>query len=198
MIKFITPIILVVLAIGGFLLFVGPLYGDINTLKGQVASYSEALDNAKTLESERDRLTAKYNAVDPENLSKIEKFLPDGVDNIRLILEIEKVALVYGMVLKDVRYDIVRKSDTEDGSEVVPGGQAQIEKAKGYGTWEMSFSVQGTYNNFVNFLKDLERNLRIVDVSSIQFSSDTNTGANPNFAEVYKYGLKIKTYWLKN
>ncbi len=198
MIKFLTPIIFVVLAIAGFVVFVGPTYSEILELKTQVASYSEALDNAKTLEKERDRLTAKYNSVDPENLKKLEKLLPDSVDNIRLILEIEKVALAYGMVLKDVKYDIVRKSDNAAGSDAVLSGEAGALEAKDYGAWDLSFSVQGTYSNFVSFLKDLEKNLRIVDISSIQFASDAGTGANPNFAEVYRYALKIKTYWLKN
>ncbi|MDP2789055.1 MAG: hypothetical protein Q8O46_03335 [bacterium] len=198
MIRFITPIILVIIAIGGFLLFVGPSYGDISSLKEQMSSYREALDNAKTLESERDKLTTKYNTVDPDNLKKIEKLLPDSVDNIRLILEIEKIALSYGMLLKDVRYDIMRKSDVPKDSAIVQSGEISSEINKDYGTWDLSFSIQGTYDNFVNFLKDLERNLRIVDVSSIQFTSDSGSEANPNFAEVYRYAFKIKTYWLKN
>ena len=198
MIKFLPPIIFVVLAIAGFVLFVGPTYSQILELKTQVASYGEALDNAKTLEKERDRLTAKYNSVDPENLKRLEKLLPDSVDNIRLILEIEKVALAYGMVLKDVKYDIVRKKDSVEGTDAVPAGENMALQSKDYGTWDLSFSVQGTYSNFVSFLKDLEKNLRIVDISSIQFASDAGSGANPNFAEVYRYALKIKTYWLKN
>ena len=57
-------------------------------------------------------------------------------------------------------------------------------------------------SDFLSFLKDLESNLRIVDMSSIQFSSDSNTGLNlsssSSSTEAYKYNFKIKTYWLKN
>jgi hypothetical protein len=106
MFRLITPIILIGLSITGFLVFVSPLYKEISLLKEQVSSYNQALDNSKALENERDKLTQKYSTIDPVNLDKLTKLLPDNVDNIRLILEIEKIASPYGMILKDVGSDI--------------------------------------------------------------------------------------------
>jgi len=196
MFRFILPIILIGLAVVGFSMFVAPIYADINGLKEQVLSYNQALDNSKALEDERDKLTKKYNLIDPENIAKLEKLVPNSVDNIRLILEIEKIALPYGMQLRDVKYDIIKK---ENDPTVVQGGSVVMpNENKDYGTWDLSFSTQATYDNFINFMKDLERNLRIVDTSSIQFDSNVGTGLNPTFNQVYKYSVKIKTYWLKN
>lgn len=196
MFRFILPIILITAAIAGFFILISPLYNDISLKKGQIASYDEALNNSKALEAERDKLTQKYNSFDPENLTKLQKLLPDNVDNIRLILEIEKIASPYGMVLKDVKYDATSKNDV-----LVPTTGQEIEKfsRKDYGIWDLEFSTQGTYINFINFIKELEKNLRIVDISSIQFSSSVTTlGLNPSLPEAYKYNFKIKTYWLKN
>jgi Tfp pilus assembly protein PilO len=197
MFKYILPIILVGVTIGGFFAFTNPYYEDVLLKREQVASYNEALSNSKALEAERDKLTLKYNSFDTEDLSKLHKLLPDNVDNIRLILEIEKIASPYGMVLKDVKYDAVNKEDTVVAQE----GAAKATKVvsnKEYGTWNLEFSTQGTYSNFVNFVKNLENNLRVVDISSIQFSSNANSGLSPSLSEVYKYNFKIKTYWLKN
>lgn len=196
MFRFILPIILITAAIAGFFILISPLYNDISLKKGQIASYDEALNNSKALEAERDKLTQKYNSFDPENLTKLQKLLPDNVDNIRLILEIEKIASPYGMVLKDVKYDATSKNDV-----LVPTTGQEIEKfsRKDYGIWDLEFSTQGTFINFINFIKELEKNLRIVDISSIQFSSSVTTlGLNPSLPEAYKYNFKIKTYWLKN
>ncbi len=181
----------------GFFTLASPLYKDISLKKEQIASYNEALANSKALEALRDQLTQKYNSLHPEDLSKIQKFLPDHVDNIRLILEIEKVASPYGMVLRDVRYDIEERVVSRAAGSV-PGSRAPA--TKDYGVWGLEFSTQGTYNNFINFLKSLESNLRMVDVSSIEFSSNAGSGIelNPSLPEVYKYNFKIKTYWLKN
>ena len=101
MFRYLTPIILTGAAIAGFLFFTKPILGEITTIKQDVVSYNEALDNAKNLESERDKLTKKFNSIDPDNLLKLQKFLPDAVDNIRLILEIEKIVCVNVICLQN-------------------------------------------------------------------------------------------------
>jgi len=196
MFKYILPIILIGVTIAGFFTFTSPYYEGVLLNREQVASYNEALSNSKALEAERDKLTQKYNSFDTEDLSKLHKLLPDNVDNIRLILEIEKIASPYGMVLKDVKYDAVNKDNatTQEGAAKV----SKPSSNKDYGTWNLEFSTQGTYSNFVNFVKNLENNLRVVDISSIQFSSNADSGLSPSLSEVYKYNFQIKTYWLKN
>ena len=201
------PTFLIVIAITFFFLFTNPIYNDISALNSEVTSYSSALDNSKMFENERDKLTAKYNAINPDNLTKLQKLLPENVDNVRLILEIGQIALPYGMVLKDVKYDTLTntKDATNNSTSTASATQTtnQLSAAKNlnkdYGTWDLKFSTQGNYNNFVNFVKDLESNLRIVDISSVDFSSSTGVGINPNITnDAYKYDFTIKTYWLKN
>ena len=193
------PLVLIGIAISVFFVFADPIYEDISTLRAQAASYSEALDNAKALENERDKLTSKYNSINPENLIKMEKLLPENVDNIRLILEIEQIAAPYGMVLKDVKYNTADTKTEASGASRIQGGSANA-VSKDYEVFELEFSTTGTYNNFINFTKDLESNLRIVDISTITFSSDTgpSVGGKGVSSEVYTYSFKIKTYWLKN
>ncbi len=207
MIRFIMPTILIGISVAVFFMFASPIYSQIGDLKTQVDSFNEALDNSKALESAKDTLTQKKNAIDPANLTKLEKLLPESIDNIRLILEIEQVALPYGMTLKDVKYSstaqvaaannpVQAAGTTQAAATVQPSANSN----KGYGVWDLSFSTTGSYNNFLNFTRDLESNLRIVDVSSIQFSSSIATGttSGPTSSDSYKYDFKIKTYWLKN
>lgn len=168
--------------------FTSSFYDKVSEKTDQIASYNEALNNSKALESERDKLTQKYNTFSLEDLSRIQKLVPDNVDNIRLILEIEKIASPYGMVLKDVKYE-TQKKDT--------GEETPKDANKVYGAWDLAFSTQGRYGSFINFVKDLENNLRIVDISSIQFSSNLGKESLSS-SDSYKYDFKIKTYWLKN
>jgi Tfp pilus assembly protein PilO len=204
--RFILPVILIGVGLVVFFLFSNPLFTDIEALRAEVASYNEAQDNAKALEEERDKLNYKEERMDPINLEKLQKLLPENIDNIRLILEIEQLALPYGMALKNVKYNTVPKEEkksvtTSPSPEVVPvlgGGVVDEFLNKDYGGWDLEFTTSGSYNNFVNFTKDLEKNLRIVDVSAINFSSDVGSEAKPALSEVYQYTFKIKTYWLKN
>lgn len=198
MFRFTIPVILIGIAIAGFFAFINPLYRDILVLRTQVASYDEALNNSKALENERDKLTSKYNTIDPANLERLSKLLPNNVDNIRLILEIEKVAGPYGMVLKDVKYNTVDTGTAEETGGITQGNEVSQVLNKDYGAWDLEFSTEGTYNNFISFIKDLESNLRIVDTSSIGFSSSTGSVSGSSASDIYRYAFKIKTYWLKN
>jgi hypothetical protein len=83
MFQFLIPIILIGSAVAGFVLFTSPLYQEISALRETVASYNEALDNAKTLKNERDKLNTKYNSITAENMLKLSKMVPDSVENIR-------------------------------------------------------------------------------------------------------------------
>jgi Tfp pilus assembly protein PilO len=201
MMRYIMPIILLAISVAAFLTFANPTYQSISAVKAKAASYDEALNNSKALEIERDKLTAKYNSISAENLDKLEKLLPENVDNIRLILEIEKLASPYGMTLKDVRYDTTTEKTSDTASSpAAPAPSAGPDSKKNFGTWNLEFSTTGTYDNFISFVKDLENNLRVVDISSVEFSSNEGglSGVAQNTAQSYKYTFKIKTYWLKN
>ncbi|MBI2627461.1 hypothetical protein HYW72_00865 [Candidatus Nomurabacteria bacterium] len=206
MMRFILPIILLGISVAVFIMFSNPIYNDIGGLRAQTASFNEALNNSKMLENERDKLTSKYNSIDIDNLAKLQKLLPENIDNIRLILEIEQIALPYGMALKDVKYNATADKDKASSASpvagVAQGGETVQSSSKDYGVWDLEFSTTGAYSNFLNFTRDLESNLRIVDISSIAFSSDTSSDSSsapksPS-TESYKYNFKIKTYWLKN
>jgi Tfp pilus assembly protein PilO len=204
------PIILIGISIALFFTITNPLYyGDqgITALNAQIASYNQALDTSKELQNEKDQLTNTYNKINPDDLAKLQKLLPDNVNNIRLILEIEQIAAPYGMILSDVKYDTTSNTtttatNTTTATVVVGGNTTTSPESQDYGTFNLEFSVSGSYDNFMNFTKDLQNNLRIVDISSISFSSDTGTsttgGTKTNAQNTYKYDFKIKTYWLKS
>lgn len=198
MTRFILPIILIGIAIGGFFMFTEPIYQDISLLRADAQAYDQALGNSKALENERDKLTSKYNSINPQDLDKIQKLLPDNIDNIRLILEIGKIAAPYGMVLKDVKYNAADSSAASAGTPppIIQSG-SNAPAIQDFRILNMDFTVTGSYANFINFTKDLESNLRIIDISSVTFTTDSDLKTNPA-GGAYKYSFKIKTYWLKS
>jgi len=202
MFRFLIPTILIIISVAGFLMFTQPMYQELNLLRKDVAAYSIALNNSRALDAEQNELIKKQNAINVNDLKRLEKLLPDSVDNIKLILEIEKIASPYGMILQDVKYEVLKEEEVD--SEIFDprrSNQLKIDNNQDYGIWDLEFAVQGTYYDFLNFIKNLEKNLRIVDISSIEFISEskTNTGLNLNSNNnYYKFKFKIKTYWLKN
>ncbi len=196
--RFLVPSILIILSVIAFIVFIDPTYKDIKDLKNEAAAYNQALDNAKSLQETRDQLSQKYNSFNPEDISKIEKLLPDSVDNIRLIIEIEKIAAQYGMILKQVKYDTFESDATNPGA---PGTETRGEAllaSRDYGEFELQFSTEGEYSRFLSFLADLESSLRIVDITNVTFSSESGVTTTGLASGSYKYDFTVKTYWLKN
>ena len=111
--RFIVPIFLILISIVGFFTLISPALQDVKMLKAEMSSYDEALDNARELAEERDKLTKQFNSFAPRNLERLQTLLPNSVNNIRLILEIEDIASPYGMLLRDVKYDTSRENGTD-------------------------------------------------------------------------------------
>lgn len=185
MIKLTFPILFILLSIGLFFTYVDPKYKDIqNTLKEE-EKYDQALDKSKELREIRDELLSKYNSFQTSDLDRLIKLLPDHVDNVRLILDIDHIASIYGMRIKDV--SINKKEDSKDGiigPDINP-----------YQSVSLSFSVASTYDDLKQFIRDLERSLRIVDIVSIALAPSNVVTRN---GALYSYNISLKTYWLKN
>lgn len=201
MLRSILPITLILASIAVLLVFIMPHYKNVVGLRAEVSEKNIALAQARVLEKEREELTNKYNEISIENKGRLEKLLPDNVDNIRLILEInDVVASAYGMTLKEIKYDSVgdTKSKNKSSGQNEPASpNASANDSNPYGTWDLEFTTEGSYNNFLNFITALEHNLRMVDISSIEFTSNLEKDKKST-NDVYKYSFKIKTYWLKN
>lgn len=193
--KFLIPIFLILISGAGFFVLVAPKYENISLLRTEVKAYKTALDNSEALERERNKLVTKYNNMNVSDLARLQKLLPDNIDNIRVILEIERLARVYGMSLKDIRYDDKAKED--ESSNVVEAGVVNTGQNQEYGSWNLEFATEGSYDSFISLLQDIEKNLRLVDVVSVNFSSAGAENAKQGSTDNYKYVFKIKTYWLK-
>lgn len=193
MLRFIFPVVLVAISLGLFLIVTNPIYKSTKALRIEEVKYAEALANANELEKRRDELVQRYNEFAASDVERLRKLLPDNVDNIRLILEIDYIASRYGMSLSNVNFEVDRKKDESTDEVVNEGGEALAGEDQDIASFELGFSVQAPYETFITFIKDLETSLRIVDIQSIQFDSTVSESK-----DFYKYDVKIKTYWLKN
>ncbi len=182
-------------AIGLFIFYTDGTYKEVSALRQTQSAYSEALQNSRKLLAVRDQLASKYNALSREDRDRLEKLMPDNVDNIRLILNIDKVAKQYGMLPSDIKFDASatdQKRNTDGTTQPRTPAEAR-ELNNPYGTFNLEFSVTGTYPKFLAFLHDLEQSLRLIDVEAVAFAA---AGPNDPLGS-YRYTFKIQTYWLK-
>lgn len=150
-------------------------------VEGQVNT--DLLTRNEELRDVRDDLLEKYNAFDETQVRRLTKFLPDNVDNIRLLIEIDGVASNNGMVLRDVNF----VDPAGANSSTVDGALAQ---SSDVGEIILSFVVVTDYGDFVSFIEDLEKSLRLVDIRRVNFSTNTQG--------LDEYSVELSTYWLKS
>jgi len=180
--RFIAPIVILVAAAGLFFIYTDPQYQQIKSLQAQTAQYDDALTKAQQLRSIRDQLLSKRNTFAPEQLTNLEHALPDNVDNIRLIIDINNIAARHGLSLKSISAGGVSDSSAARSALAVGSSGSAV------GSVTVDFVVNADYNSFLAFLHDLEHSLRIVDVEKISFNSGTGPTAD--------YSISLRTYWL--
>src|SRR3989344_643935 len=172
MTRLILPIILVGSAIALFMVYTDPAYQEIKDLQKQVASYDEALDKSQELKRTRDQLISRRNTFPAESLQKLEKILPDNVDNIRLIIDINAIAASHLLSIKNIELGEV--SDDASGKNALAVGSS----GSPVGSVALGFTVAASYENFLAFLQDLEHSLRVVDIENMSFTVAEDTTLN--------------------
>ncbi len=181
--RLIAPLLIIIVSVGLFLKFTNPLFASIDALRVRQAALNEGLDNAKKLREVQQTLLEQLNSMDPLDLESLNKLLPDDDDNVRLIIDINNIAKPYGMRLANPQI----KTTEEKEVDAVARDRDHAEQA----AVTLSFSVSGDYQVFKSFLNDLAHSLRLVDISSVNFTAAPVEGTKNT------YQVEIQTYWLK-
>lgn len=174
----IFAILALFLTVGIFFAYVSPQWtGPIARAKAGIASDTQALAAAKEFTARQNELAAQKNAIDPAQLARLEELLPDSVDNVGLILDLNALAARSGLALSNI--DV---ADTD-------GTGATVEDAAPVSSVDMTLSAVGTYASLQSFLQGIEYSLRMLDEEEITVKG-SSTG-------VYTYTMRLRLYWLR-
>ena len=183
--KNIFSIIVIIISIATFVLIVQPQYNEIKDMQVQETELEDVLDNARKLQSLRDSLLEKRNGIANSDIRRLEKLIPESADNVKLILEFEQIADTHNLSIQAAS---AVKDDDETGQQI----QNFDIETKDYGIITLDFTINGDYADFIAFLKDIEKNLRITDIRAFNITPPSG------FDSEYSYSISIDTYWLKD
>ncbi len=176
----VLPALALILSVGIFFVYVKPTWsGPLKETKVAIVNYEQALVAADEYKKKQNALTSARNAIDQENLNRLSVFLPDSVDNVSLILDINALAARSGLSLANI--DVVINDSTT--------GNDGIGKANPVGSVDLSLSAIGTYSALQAFLVGIEKSARLLDVLDITVNG-SETG-------VYNYKMIMRLYWLR-
>jgi Tfp pilus assembly protein PilO len=185
--NYILPLLAFVVAIGIFFAYVNPTWsGPIATTKAAIASDDQALTAANQYTAQQNELTSAKNAIAPANLARLSTFLPDSVDNVGLVLDLNALAARSGLSLSNI--DISANTSASSDSSDATSGALPTTTASPVSSADLSLSAIGTYPALQNFLQGVEKSTRLLDTQDIVITG-SDTG-------VYTYKMKLRLYWL--
>lgn len=150
------------------------------TLQGRkdLTSWEQKLAQAQESKKKLDDLKIKYQTVQDEE-SRILQAVPPSKDIPGLLVQMEALASQNGLILSSLNF-VYPESESGVRASII-----EIEEAEGYGSGtaesggvslpagvkvlSVTLSLNGDYNSLKNFLRAVENNLRLTDVSKINF-----------------------------
>ena len=224
----ITPIILILASVGLFFGYINPTYTgvtgadtagkSIKELQSEEKDYSDALNKTAEIERVRTGLSDQFRKIALSDQIKLEKLLPDHIDSVRLIIDINNIAAKYGMSLTNIVLTatgvVPTAPKSSTGAAASPQSAATQSLAqtfvgpddRQYDSIKLGFTVTGTYENFIQLLKEIEESLRVVDVTSLAFAAakpgasslgQTGSVSAAPVSSLYTFAMTIRTYYLK-
>ena len=176
----ILPLFLIAVALFLTFGYTMPMWDEAQTLVTEKSDLDNTLGNTKAFKATIDGKIVEYNAFDSVKREKLDKMISDNIDNVRIIMNLNNIAANHGMTIRNIT---MKTGVGAAGSKVGPD-------TKDYNVASIGLTVSAPYSRFLDFLKDLEKSLPLVDVSSLSFSSGDK--------DIYDFNLEVKTYWLKN
>lgn len=184
----ILPTLALFIAISIFFAYVHPTWsGSIAETREKIALNDQALVAAAEYTTRQGELIAERDAIDPAMRDSLETFLPDSVDNVRLILDLNALAARSGLSIANI--DVVMNDSSASADPATEALGALSAATSPVGSVNLSLSAVGTFSALQAFLNGIEKSARLLDVQDIVVKS-SDTG-------VYSYQMILRLYWLR-
>lgn len=195
----------------GYFFFLSPMLGKLNVAKDfSVETKKEELEKLTVTLKGLEDAKKEYEGFTPELLSQIENIIPLEDDLPGIFLQMQNIAQKNNFILTSI--EITPIADSRDATDsqatAAPGataGAVAFEPGGGAGPQteslpaapiepsvhklNISFVISGGgYGEMKNFLRDIEKNIRLFDVYDISFSSP----------EEGPYTINLRTYYLSS
>lgn len=202
MFKSIISIVFIGSAVVIFMIYIKPTYDATLVNKVKITHLDTSLKTMRLTQNRTNTLLTRYNdAFTSNDINRLDKMLPDHVNNVRLVLDIDSMANKYGVQIKNVQIQKPKdiSASAQAGTVLRAGNKSNLP----YQSLTLQFDVVSTYSNFLLLLRDLESSLRIVDLVRLSIAPVTSTSTNVNGTAqttqtpYYTFSVSLRTYWLR-
>lgn len=211
MYRFLTPILAIIVSVTLFFSFIKPTFDKYKAVDNLLADYQKALGSAQELQNRISELSAEKNSIAESDLSRLQTFLPDSLDEVSIALILDDVATRHNLVLSGINIkvsagkgasvqsqnpgslkDQLFADDPKSSTKEIVGadGTTVTRPQDNVEAVGLSFGVTGDYADFRSFLADLEKSLALMDINSLGIkppASETDKGGYSVGVSMYRF-----------
>lgn len=167
------------------------IYPEIGILRDKIKIQEMVIkDSEDTLKRLKELVS--FTAKNKEIIDKFDLILPADEDKANLLSNMDSLAGANGLSVLKIVFEEENNSATEG-----QGASGAAPKKYNFDSRIIKMSLRGGYLSFKNFLAAIEKNLRVADVVSVDFSVDSSSKETEGEAKTYSYNVELKTYLFK-
>lgn len=167
---------MIALGLIAFMVFVLPNYDLITETREAIVTKEEGVAKKEKFNEKMDQLKKQIEAR-KEDMVKVEDMLSSGKHTQDVIVNLEAISQEAGVALSNFKI-----------------ASAESKSEQNYSILNMEFSTDGRYATLVNFIKLLEKNLRIFDIQAVSIAKKELSGS---ISAPLTLDLKLDTYYIK-
>lgn len=188
---FITLILLLgAILIGVF--YLRPEWKRFQELRVSTERLQQLSSEFDELIKNRDAFVDLINTVSKTDLDNIDKALPKGSQAGEVLVTLENLVGRHGIILQSIGLTAGREPATKISSSPSIGSASVVSTAvpaSAIKEFPVDLNLTGSYDSIKNFLSEIEKNLRITDVTSLSF------GSMKDASEKIGFSLRVKMYY---
>jgi Tfp pilus assembly protein PilO len=185
-------LIFIFLAFVVFAMLIKPSYEETQKLRADVLSRQNFIQNQKSLTEQFKKLVSQYDSQEKaqENISLILPQNPaigEALTQINGLLDLNHLNVLSFSINKPLLQSYSSSDTNSTSTQII----------KPLGTIDINFKVVGNYSDFKNFLNQLETNIRIFNVKTLNITPVVITGGDKNQIQnkTLSYDISITTYY---
>ena len=190
LISFIVSLILI-------FVFVFPLFSSAREIYSDLNQKRQEIEKLKELSGKIGKIEQDYDSIS-EAVEKVLLALPEEKDLPQLLVQFEKIAVNNGLLLESIEFGEISKKEESDFIRSIKDYETLNQSKKMLSTFPNSsvlLKVAGSYSSFKNYISALEKNVRSMDIYSIQFSNDSKMRSLFSDSGIFEFDLGINVYY---
>ncbi len=184
MIRTLTPFFSVIIGLMIFLFVTKPMFAEIKVIQVDTDKYEDAVHKATQLNEKLKSFITEMNGFSSLERERLSALVPTEVDEVKLLADLKELTQKRNMLLGNV--NVSEESFSASADEA--SGSSQNVTYNNLAATDISFSLIGTYAQFKDVLRDMEKSLVLMEIVGVSFTSGTG--------DLMQFEITIRLYAL--